>query len=121
MKKKKPILWVIVAVATIGIVGGALSEESEPGSSKVQGSTPIVSTQKVETPNQTESHSKQPSEKISETPAKEVRYAASSKSDKYHKENCRYVESISEENIIFFYSEEEAIESGYIACGVCKP
>lgn len=49
------------------------------------------------------------------------KYVGSTKSNKYHKPTCRYVEKISPENQIWFTTEDEAVAEGYSPCGVCKP
>jgi len=46
-------------------------------------------------------------------------YYASSKSDVYHVEGCRYVSRIKPENLITFDSIQEAEEAGYRPCSVC--
>ena len=48
-------------------------------------------------------------------------YVGSLESDKYHLPGCRFAEKISEENEIWFDTEEEAITAGYKPCGVCNP
>ena len=49
------------------------------------------------------------------------KYYGSKKSDKYHKEDCRYIKSIKVENLITFHSVKAAREAGYERCKVCKP
>ena len=49
------------------------------------------------------------------------KYYGSTKSDKYHKEGCRYIEKIKDENLIIFRSVKEAQEADYVGCKVCKP
>lgn len=49
------------------------------------------------------------------------KYVGSLESDKYHLPGCRFAEKISEENEIWFDTEEEAITAGYKPCGVCNP
>jgi hypothetical protein len=44
---------------------------------------------------------------------------ASSKSDVYHAEGCRYVSRIKSENLIVFSNREEAENAGYKSCSVC--
>lgn len=46
-------------------------------------------------------------------------YVASKESDKYHLKNCRWAENISEKNIIYFRSRQDAAEAGYSPCGTC--
>ena len=48
-------------------------------------------------------------------------YVASAKSDKFHFENCRYVNRIKPYNKITFSSREQAINAGYSPCKVCCP
>lgn len=55
------------------------------------------------------------------TPAPSYKLVASRESDKYHKPNCRWVENINPENVIYFDTAEKAIAAGYKACGTCKP
>ena len=52
---------------------------------------------------------------------KEVRYVASTTSDKYHRLDCRYAEKIKEENRVYFSDAWEAREAGYSPCKVCNP
>ena len=57
----------------------------------------------------------------SETPPKEQseekKFVGSINSNKYHWPNCSFGTRISEENQIWFSSEEEAENAGYIKCG----
>ena len=48
-------------------------------------------------------------------------YIGSAKSDKFHYPSCRYVGQIYDENKIYFGSRDEALNSGYIPCKVCRP
>lgn len=48
-------------------------------------------------------------------------YVGSVKSNKYHLPTCRYAETITLENQIWFQTEEEAQATGYEPCGVCEP
>jgi len=50
----------------------------------------------------------------------EGQYIGSIKSDKYHYPTCWHVESIDQENRIWFQSIEEAKEKGYVPYGACK-
>ncbi|MBN2515076.1 MAG: thermonuclease family protein [Deltaproteobacteria bacterium] len=50
-----------------------------------------------------------------------VQYAASRKSNSFHRASCGYVMRIKPENLIYFGSRQEAINSGYIPCSVCHP
>lgn len=48
-------------------------------------------------------------------------YVASEKSDKFHFEDCHYVNQIKPYNKITFSSREQAINAGYSPCKVCCP
>ena len=48
-------------------------------------------------------------------------YVASKKSKVFHKMTCEHVATIKEENLIYFYSLEEAQASGRRGCKQCKP
>ncbi len=48
-------------------------------------------------------------------------YVGSIKSDKFHYTYCRYADRIYESNKIYFSSRDEALNSGYIPCKVCRP
>ena len=45
----------------------------------------------------------------------------SSKSNKFHRSDCRYVRQISPGNLVGFRSREEAASMGYVPCKVCRP
>ncbi|MGN1098101.1 MAG: ComEC/Rec2 family competence protein, partial [Clostridia bacterium] len=49
----------------------------------------------------------------------DVMYIGNSSSKKYHLPTCRSLPE--EKNRIYFYSLEEAINSGFAPCGLCKP
>jgi len=48
-------------------------------------------------------------------------FVGSRESDVYHDPNCRYVNMINAENIIWFTSAEDARAHGYRPCRVCRP
>ena len=48
-------------------------------------------------------------------------YPANSHSKIFHREDCKYVEKISDENYEVFFDKEEAKHDGYKSCKVCKP
>lgn len=54
-------------------------------------------------------------------PERTVRYAASSESNKYHRLSCHYVDRIKSYNIVYYYTEDEALDDGKKPCSVCKP
>ena len=48
-------------------------------------------------------------------------YVGSSKSDKFHYTDCRAAQRIKSSNLVYFYSREEALNAGYVPCGICHP
>ena len=48
-------------------------------------------------------------------------YPANSHSKIFHREDCKYVGKISDENYEVFFDKEEAKHDGYKPCKVCKP
>lgn len=48
-------------------------------------------------------------------------YVGSAKSDKFHYTDCRAAQRIKSSNLVYFYSREEAINAGYVPCGICHP
>lgn len=51
----------------------------------------------------------------------EAGYIASAHSNKFHYPNCRYVNQISENNIVAYSSRDDAIADGKEPCSVCHP
>ncbi|MBA7492340.1 hypothetical protein ES702_02890 [subsurface metagenome] len=51
----------------------------------------------------------------------EEMFVGGRESDVYHYSNCRYVNMINAENIIWFTSVEDARSHGYRPCRVCRP
>lgn len=55
-------------------------------------------------------------------PAERIaRYAASSESNKYHRLSCHYVDRIKSYNIVYYYTEDDALDDGKKPCSVCSP
>jgi hypothetical protein len=48
-------------------------------------------------------------------------YPANSRSKIFHREDCMYVEKISEENYKSFFDRDDAVKEGYRPCKKCKP
>lgn len=46
---------------------------------------------------------------------------ASKNSNKYHRPKCRWAQMIKPDNLIKLKSPEEAVNSGFIPCKVCRP
>lgn len=46
---------------------------------------------------------------------------ASKNSNKYHRPECRWAQKIKPANLIKFKSPEDAVNSGFIPCKVCRP
>ena len=57
-----------------------------------------------------------PTESI-EKEVKEGRFVGSINSNKYHWPNCSFAQRIAEQNQVWFDSEEEAQNAGYVRCG----
>lgn len=49
------------------------------------------------------------------------KYIGNSNSHKFHKENCKAVKKMSENNKVYFNSRDDAINDGYVACKMCNP
>jgi hypothetical protein len=54
-------------------------------------------------------------------PVASQEYWGSSQSDKFHYPSCRWAKRINKGNLIVFRSRQEALDSGYVACKVCRP
>jgi len=54
-------------------------------------------------------------------PAAQRTYVGSINSDKYHDPSCQWAGKIKPENEIWFSDKDEAEETGYVPCKVCKP
>ncbi|KUG03311.1 nuclease(snase)domain [hydrocarbon metagenome] len=54
-------------------------------------------------------------------PAGSYKYIGSSRSDKYHYLTCKYAETISPQNQVFFSSRADAESAGYRPCANCNP
>ena len=48
-------------------------------------------------------------------------YLASIKSNRYHREKCKYVRHIDKKNIILFNTPLDAVQAGYKPYKLCKP
>lgn len=48
-------------------------------------------------------------------------YIGNSNTGKFHYPSCYWVSRMSENHKVYFDSREEAINSGYVPCKVCKP
>jgi len=53
----------------------------------------------------------------SDKPDKQEMFVGSSNSNKYHWPDCSFAKRISEKNKVWFSSEKEAQDAGYIRCG----
>ena len=58
-------------------------------------------------------------EKKEDISSAEVIFVGSKNSDFYHYPDCEWADKILEKNIIYFKSEEDAIEEGYRSCSFC--
>lgn len=48
-------------------------------------------------------------------------YVGNARTYKFHVANCRYVGQMNEGNKVYFDSRDEAINSGYVPCKICRP
>lgn len=55
------------------------------------------------------------------TPALAADYLGNTKSMKFHYYNCRTIKNPSASHFVPLNSRDEAINAGYVSCGVCKP
>lgn len=55
------------------------------------------------------------------TTTQTTQYIGSKNTKKYHREDCQYVETISDKNKVYFSSSQEAQNEGYIPCKACNP
>lgn len=51
----------------------------------------------------------------------EAAYVGNDNTMKFHTINCRYVDSIHLENIVYFKNRGDAISKGHVPCKVCRP
>jgi hypothetical protein len=63
---------------------------------------------------------------LSSSPDKQIepagqKYIASRSSDIFHKQNCRWAQNISKENLATYKSRDEAIKAGKRPCKTCNP
>lgn len=85
---------------------------------KVKMRKPVEATDESMIP-EPELEQEQESPEESENLEKEAEIIGSTSSDKYHKPSCSYAKNITEDNRIYFDSEEDARGQGYKPCGVC--
>lgn len=55
------------------------------------------------------------------TTTQTTQYIGSRNTKKYHREDCQYVKTISDNNKVYFSSSQEAQKEGYIPCKACNP
>jgi len=48
-------------------------------------------------------------------------YCASSIADKFHHLGCKYADQILPQNVVFYYTRDEAMADGKVPCKLCKP
>lgn len=51
----------------------------------------------------------------------EAAYVGNSNTMKFHQLDCRYVDDIAPDHIVYFKSRDDAINQGYVPCKVCNP
>lgn len=62
-----------------------------------------------------------PSREGSIKPAAAHEYWGSKNSNKFHYPYCTWAKKIKPSNLVIFKSRQEALNSGYVPCKVCKP
>ncbi len=48
-------------------------------------------------------------------------YTGNMRTGKFHHDGCRHVARMNESNKIHFDTRSEAVNSGYVPCGTCRP
>lgn len=48
-------------------------------------------------------------------------YTGNARTSKFHYDDCRWAQKISDYNRVYLDSRQEAINNGYVPCKVCKP
>ena len=48
-----------------------------------------------------------------------IKFVASKNSEVYHNVNCSFIKKISENNLIYFANEQDALSKGYVKCDKC--
>lgn len=51
----------------------------------------------------------------------QIRYIASTSSDRYHRESCEYAKRIYEPYRVYYYSASAAEADGRVPCALCHP
>lgn len=102
-------------LAAIGCGGFLAGRDTAPVPPEVT-PTPIIKVIYV-TPEPASTKSK----KSESQTAREYRYVASRKSDKFHTLQCSYAANINKENRIYFETRNDAIAAGKDPCSRCKP
>ncbi len=95
---------VLVALFSFG-VGLLVDLKGDSNSIVIQNPTPVASIQKALV-----------EEKEEKTPEKGS-FVGSVNSSKYHHPDCPWAKKISEENRVWFSSENDAQDAGYVPCG----
>ena len=96
-------------------------EESQQNNPAPSSSAPIVEQPKQESSTENTPVPQIDPEKAFRDKLLQYAYVGSAESDKYHKPTCRWTGNINDVNLVHFDSEDEAVASGYIPCGTCKP
>ena len=117
------ILITLILVSLSGIFGYSI------GSDTIKNDRAIVQTQSISPEQWNEIYSEGHSAgyalgyadaQQAEVP-QEAGYIASAHSNKFHYPNCRYVNQISENNMVAYSSRDDAIADGKEPCSVCQP
>lgn len=105
IKKSQSDLVILIGVVLISLISfgaGRLTGSPQENQIIIQGPTASVQESIKENEKQT---------------SEQGRFIGSVSSDKYHWPECPWAKKISEENQVWFSSEQEAQAAGYIRCG----
>jgi len=105
IKKSQSDLIMVIGIVLISLISfgiGRLTGSSQESQIIIQGPTASVQESIKENDKET---------------LEQGRFVGSSNSDKYHWPECPWGKKISEENQVWFSSEQEAQAAGYIRCG----
>jgi len=105
IKKSQSDLIMIIGIVLISLISfgvGRLTGSFQESQIIIQGSTASIQESIKENDKET---------------SEQGRFVGSSNSDKYHWSECPWGKKISEENQVWFSSEQEAQTAGYIRCG----
>lgn len=87
---------------------------------KWDGSTQTVKVSTVAEPEVVQTITPAPAQSSSVTQS-EAAYVGNSNTMKFHRLDCRYVNQIKDEHVVYLKTRDNAISGGYVPCKVCNP